>query len=117
VRSTKQRLSPHLSRELLVAAIAYRIQEIAFGGLRPEPRRQLSHFAQQLKIGGQLRIHARPDLAPGTRLMREWQGRSYAVVALEDGFSWQGTHYRSLSAIAGEITGNPSTYKDLIKTG
>ena len=99
--------SPLLSRELLVAAIAYRVQEIAFGGLRPQPQRQLRHFAQQLKIGGQIRIHARPDLAPGTRLVREWQGRSYQVMVLEDGFSWQGTHYRSLSAIAREITGTP----------
>ena len=50
---------------------------------------------------------ARRDLAPGTRLVRQWQGRTYEVVALEDGFSWQGTHYRSLSAIAREITGTP----------
>jgi hypothetical protein len=99
--------SPHLSRELLVAAVAYRMQEIAFGGLRPAPQRQLRHFAQQLKIGGQIRIHARPDLAPGTRLVREWQGRSYEVIALADGFSWRSTHYRSLSAIAREITGTP----------
>ena len=37
--------------------------------------------------------------------MREWQGRSHEVLVLDDGFSWQGTHYRSLSAIAGQITG------------
>jgi Protein of unknown function (DUF2924) len=99
--------SPYLSRELLVGAVAYRMQEIALGGLRAERQRQLGHFAQQLKIGGQIQPHARPDLAPGTRLVREWQGRSYDVVALEDGFSWQGTRYRSLSAIAREITGTP----------
>jgi len=37
--------------------------------------------------------------------MREWQGRSYEVLVLDDGFSWQGRHYRSLSAIARKITG------------
>ena len=37
-------------------------------------------------------------------LMREWQGRTYEVVVLDDGFSWQGTQYRSLSAIARKIT-------------
>jgi hypothetical protein len=37
--------------------------------------------------------------------MREWQGRTYDVLALDDGFSWQGMHYRSLSAIARKITG------------
>jgi hypothetical protein len=48
---------------------------------------------------------ARRDLAPGTRLVREWQGRTYEVVVLDQGFSWQGTHYRSLSALARKITG------------
>ena len=42
---------------------------------------------------------------PGTRLMREWQGRTYEVVVLDDGFSWQGTRCNSLSAIARKITG------------
>ena len=37
--------------------------------------------------------------------MREWQGRTYEVVVLDDGLSWQGTRYRSLSAIARKITG------------
>jgi hypothetical protein len=50
-------------------------------------------------------IRARPELKPGTRLMREWQGRSYDVLVLDDGFSWQGSRYRSLSAIARKITG------------
>jgi hypothetical protein len=37
--------------------------------------------------------------------MREWQGRTYDVLVLDDGFSWQNTRYRSLSAIARKITG------------
>ena len=37
--------------------------------------------------------------------MREWQGRTYGVLVLDDGFSWQGIRYRSLSAIARKITG------------
>ena len=41
--------SPHLSRELLLRAVAYRMQEVAFGGLRPERQRQLHHFTEQLK--------------------------------------------------------------------
>jgi DUF2924 family protein len=68
----KAEASPHLSRELLVQAVAYRMQELALGGLRPEPQRQLRQFAQQLKASGQARMRARPDLAPGTRLVREW---------------------------------------------
>ena len=95
----------HFSRELLVRAVAYRIQELARGGLRPEPQRQLRRIALQFKEPGGTTIRARAELKPGTRLMREWQGRTYEVLALDDGFSWQGTRYRSLSAIARQITG------------
>jgi DUF2924 family protein len=95
----------HFSRELLVRAVAYRMQELARGGLRPEPLRQLRRIAQQFKEIGEATIRARPELKPGTRLMRQWQGRTYDVQVLDDGFSWQGTRYRSLSAIARQITG------------
>src|SRR5436190_18140923 len=66
----KAEASPHLSRELLVRAVAYRMQELALGGLRLEPRRQLLRIAQQFKETGQATIRARPELKPGTRLMR-----------------------------------------------
>ena len=101
----KTQAPPNLSRELLVRAVAHRMQELALGGLRPEPRRQLLRIAQQFKETGEATIRARPELKPGTRLMREWQGRTYDVLVLEDGFSWQNTRYRSLSAIARKITG------------
>ena len=95
----------HLSRELLVRALAYRMQEIAFGGLRAEPRRRLRQIAQEINKRGQVRTRFDPQLRPGSRLIREWQGRTYEVLVLEGAFSWQGTPYRSLSAIARTITG------------
>jgi hypothetical protein len=101
----KTQASPSLSRELLVRAVAYRMQELALGGLRPEPRRHLLRIAQQFKQTGEAAIRARPELKSGTRLMREWQGRTYDVLVLDDGFSWQNTRYRSLSVIARKITG------------
>ena len=101
----KAEASPHLSRELLVRAVAYRMQEAALGGLRPEPRRQLLRIAQQFKETGAANMPPRPELKPGTRLVREWQGRTYDVLVLDDGFFWQGACYRSLSAIARKITG------------
>src|SRR6266404_8811846 len=97
--------SPHLSRERLIRAVAYRMQEVALGGLRSEPQRQLRQIAQEVKQTGAATIRLRPQLKPGTRLMREWQGRTYEVVVLDDGFSWQGTRCNSLSAIARKITG------------
>jgi hypothetical protein len=101
----KTQVPPSLSRELLVRAVAHRMQEVALGGLRREPRRQLLRIAQQFKQTGEAAIRARPELKPGTRLMREWQGRTYDVLVLDYGFSWQNTHYRSLSAVARKITG------------
>jgi hypothetical protein len=101
----KAEASPHLSHELLVRSVAHRMQELALGGLRPEPRRQLLRIAQQFKQTGEANTPARRELKPGTRLTREWQGRTYDVLVLDDGFSWQGTHHRSLSAIARKITG------------
>jgi len=103
-RLYKADVSPHLSRELLIRAVAYRMQEVALGGLRPEPQRQLRQIAEELKQTGEAK-RFRPQLKPGTRLMREWQGRTYEVVVLDDGFCWQGTRCNSLSAIARKITG------------
>ena len=101
----KAEASPHLSRELLVRAVAYRMQEIALGGLGPGRQRQLRQIAQQFKETGAATTPRRPELKPGTRLVREWQGRTYEVLVLDGGFSWQDTHHRSLSALAGKITG------------
>ena len=97
--------SAHLSRELLIRAVAYRIQEVALGGLRPQSQRQLRQVAMELKQTGAAAKRFRPQLKPGTQLMREWQGRTYEVVVLDDGFFWQGAKHRSLSALARKITG------------
>jgi hypothetical protein len=103
----KSDASPHLSRELLVRAVAYRMHEVAFGGLRPERERQLRQIVRQFAETGEIRRRAGLELKSGTRLVRDWRGRTYEVLVLDDGFSWQGTHYRSLSAVARKITGTP----------
>lgn len=46
-----------------------------------------------------------PAFKPGTRLVREWRGEVHEVTVLASGYQWRGTHYRSLSRIATEITG------------
>jgi hypothetical protein len=97
--------SPHLSRELLLRAVAHRMQELALGGLRPQSQRQLLRIAREFNETGAANTQPRAELRPGTRLVREWQGRTYDVLVLDGGFSWQGTHYRSLSALARTITG------------
>jgi hypothetical protein len=94
-----------VGRELLIAAIAYRLQEQVLGGLKPELQRRLRHIAEQVGQGEEPTIGAAPRLKPGTRLLREWQGRTHEVLVSDDGFVWQQARYRSLSHIARVITG------------
>ena len=47
------------------------------------------------------------SLAPGTRLLREWQGKTYHVTVLNSGFEYEGKTYKSLTAITRHITGTP----------
>jgi len=94
-----------VGRELLIAAIGYRLQEAALGGLRPELQRRLRHIAEQVSRGEEPELTAAPRLKPGTRLLREWQERSHEVQVDGGGFVWRQQHYRSLSQIARAITG------------
>ena len=45
------------------------------------------------------------QVRPGTLLMREWEGVQHRVMALDEGFAWNGATYRSLSQVARAITG------------
>jgi hypothetical protein len=93
-----------MSRNILVRAIACRIQERALGGLNPSTRRRLDRAAADLAAG---RTAARlaPKIKPGTRLLREWQGKVHEVIVLEKGVEYRGKSWPSLSAVAREITG------------
>jgi hypothetical protein len=93
-----------LGRELLITAVAYGLQHEVLGGLRPDLRRRLRKIAEAARHGSEV-PPAAPRLKPGTRLMREWQGRTHQVLVVDHGFLWQQAHYQSLSQIAREITG------------
>ena len=92
-------------RDLLRRVIAYRIQEQAYGGLKPATVRQLRRMAEDLKSGCTPVASPTASLRPGARLMREWNGDTHVVDVSPDGFTWRGKAYRSLSVIAREITG------------
>lgn len=96
-----------LSRRLLEYSAAYHIQAKAFGGLSASTRRKLRQIAkahEQTKSG---QASAKPsiDLSPGSRLIREWHGRTFTVDVLDQGYLCDGQRYRSLSEIARAITG------------
>ena len=94
----------HMSRILLLRALAYRMQERALGGLDPVTRRRLARAAEDLAAGRPLAVPA-PKIKPGTRLLREWQGVVHEVIVLERGVEYRDQTWPSLSAVAREITG------------
>jgi Protein of unknown function (DUF2924) len=96
---------PRLSRDLMTRALAYRIQEIAFGGLSKATLRRLASLAAEFESDGRIATPARPRIKPGARLVREWHGRTHAVVVTEEGFEFERKLYRSLTGVAREITG------------
>jgi hypothetical protein len=98
-------VAPRISRDLLVLAIGYRIQEIEQGGLGKATRRKLLTIAKTLRMGGQVAATPNLSLKPGARLIREWGGRTHTVTVTEDGFEYGGRSYSSLTTIAKAITG------------
>ncbi|MBI5121301.1 MAG: DUF2924 domain-containing protein [Rhodospirillales bacterium] len=98
---------PPYNRRFLESRLAYRIQELAYGGLKPETVRRLEELAEDLDGGNVLKRKQPASNRPisGTRLVREWQGVDHQVTVLDEGFEYQGRPYKSLSAIARAITG------------
>ncbi len=96
-----------LSRRLLEYAAAYDVQAREHGGLKPAIRRKLRQRASGVEAPARAagRDCKAKTLSPGTRLMREWRGRTHRVDVLETGFLCDGKHYGSLSQIARAITG------------
>ena len=98
--------SGQIGRSFLVRAIAYRLQEAAFGGLKPSTRRLLARVAEERATGSSPNIPQIRKAQSGTILIREWQGNAYRVTVLEHGVSFNGKRYSSLSEVAREITGS-----------
>jgi hypothetical protein len=95
-----------ISRRLLEYSAAYEKQVKTFGGLTPITQRRLTRFLKDFgKASKETASRSKRDgLSPGTRLVREWHGRSHSVEVMEKGYCYQGRHFGSLSQIAQEIT-------------
>jgi hypothetical protein len=96
---------PRLSRDIMIRAIAYRLQEIAEGGLSKVTQRRLTILANQLETDGRIAPLPGSRIKPGSRLIREWHGRTHTVCVTDEGFEFQGKTYRSLTQIAFDVTG------------
>ena len=93
-----------ISRQLLQLSAAYALQARIFGGLKPAARKALAAALHPNSRPSKLHGQAAP-VKPGCQLVRVWNGRAHRVEAVDDGFIWNGEHFRSLTAIAYRITG------------
>ncbi len=113
------------NRAYLWRRLAWRVQELAFGGLSERARARIEELSRDGDLRmlpprgwtppvGDVRPAARQEAGPvrdarlprpGATLSRLYRGQEIRVLVLEDGFEWEGRHYRSLSALARGVTG------------
>jgi hypothetical protein len=100
--------APGINRAYLERRIAYRLQELAYGGLSDASRMKLDALAKTADKGSSARTRARAQDRPiaGTKLLRVWQGVEHSVTVLQTGYDYQGRSFASLSAVARHITGS-----------
>ena len=99
--------APNNSRTFLESRLAYRIQELTYGGPDKQTRRMLDLLADEVEgtLTRKAQIADPRNPVVGTKLIREWDGVAHTVTVLKDGFDWGGQRYKSLSAVARVITG------------
>ena len=95
---------PH-NRAFLESRLAYRIQELAMGGLPALAEKRMERLATEKDAPKDKRKAVGDRLLPGTRLVRNWKGVDHYCMVLDEGFEYQGRRFRSLSAVANFITG------------
>jgi len=88
----------HVQAPLLRLALGWHLQMVASG------RGQAARKVNAIPVAKPTRPRVRP-LVPGTRLLREWQGKTHHVTVTTKGFEYAGAKYGSLTAIAKKITG------------
>ncbi|WP_234744869.1 DUF2924 domain-containing protein [Burkholderia sp. WTPI3] len=96
----------HHNRIWIETRLAYRMQERAFGGLRTSLRRKLEEIGETGIMPRQVH-RAGERLLPGTVITRTYNDIDHRVLVrgIND-FEYQGIRFRSLTAIAREITGS-----------
>ncbi len=99
--------APNNSRGFLEGRLAYRIQELTYGGPDKQTRRLLDLLADEVDgtLTRKAQIADPRNPVVGTKLIREWDGVAHTVTVLKEGFEWDGRRYKSLSAVARTITG------------
>ena len=96
---------PTLRKQLMVPVLAYRIQEQEFGGLSQRARRRLEEVAAGLEGKRGRPSFQTVGLPHGARIVRVWRGELHEVFRNDDGYTYRGKQFSSLSSLAKEITG------------
>lgn len=95
--------APRVPPSILRPLLAQRLQERRLGGLPALVLRGLKRLAEEGADSAPQPV--RTELVPGTRLVREWNGRTISVDVLDNGFAFDNRSWRSLSEIARHVTG------------
>lgn len=96
--------APPLTADLLARGIAWRLQERVHGGFSKSTLREVEELRRRFERGGAARV-SDGRIKPGSRLVRDWGGKSHHVLVLECGYLYQDRRYTSLSQVARDITG------------
>lgn len=104
-RDTFKQAAPDVSTDFMGRAIAYRWQERQHGGLPTSITRNIARLTRVLVRTGTLDANGELSLKPGTRLVRDWNGRTLNVLVCNEGFELDGRQFSSLTQIAYEVTG------------
>ncbi len=98
---------PDMRKDLLIRNLVYYQHTRENGDLSPKIKKQLYKLYEEFKQNPDFQpTGSKPNLKPGTRLVREWQGTVHTVTIAAKGYEYQGDSYKSLSAIARLITGS-----------
>lgn len=101
----------HARKEFLIKHIAWELQAREKGGYTPKIQKQLNKLSERMAVGkdlqdkGIVKESTTIEIKAGTKLIREYKGEKHEVIALDKGFKYRDKIYKSLSAIANEITG------------
>ena len=104
-REQYRKPAPDIGPALLRRGIAWRLQARVHGGLSTSTRNAVETARRRLERSGSVTPAREITIKPGTQLVREWHGKTYNVLVLNEGFEHEGRRYESLSQIARDITG------------
>lgn len=109
-RAMGQGEPPKVPLRLLQRLLVQLLQEQRYGGLPPSVLAELAAIAarkdrEKVNAAAVAPAPRQVMLSTGTRLVREWNGRTISVEMRDEGYVWEDRAYRSLSEIARAVTG------------